>query len=107
MTRLHSQPITVVIGAAAPCFGGPNPRDIRQATVFVRTQRLLADFSWPKPHGANVTFSVRSGDQPRIVGPHIPWRIAVLRLHLQPIAGGAYDVDPGSASDLRNNARSR
>jgi hypothetical protein len=51
-------------------------------------------------------FSVRSADQPRIIGPHISRRIAALRPHFQPTAGRIYDVDPGSSADLRDDGRS-
>ncbi len=57
---------------------------------------------FPRPR-----FSVRSADEPRIIGAHITRRIAVLRPHLQPVAGRAYDINPGPSADLRDNARSR
>jgi hypothetical protein len=52
-------------------------------------------------------FSARAADQPRVFGSYISRRIAALRPHFQPIAGGTYDIEPGSFIYLRDNARTR
>ncbi len=87
---------------------------LKQVVESQRTNQRLSGFALRRtalPNSrANIgsaRVSVRSADQPRIIGPHISRRIAALRPHFQPTAGRIYDVDPGSSADLRDNLRSR
>ena len=58
--------------------------------------RSAVNFIAPSGH-----FSASSAHRPRIIGAYVARRVAALGPHFQPTAGGTYDVDPGSAADLR------